>query len=369
MKIMHISSRNKTIIFITFVVSLVAAITSVSLLHLTQQQTVIPSISKELKDYVTKQPDKELYNILLLGYGGPGHQGGGLSDANIVVSINLTDKRVSLIAIPRDLWVSVPVRSDKKENHKINAAFAIGRDDNGYPLKETIYKGENGPENMVKKVFGDTLGLKIDHYISIDFQRFEKLIDDLGGITVNVATGFTDSFFPIKGGENLLCDFSPEKMQEVHAKYSGFELEKQFTCRYETLEFKQGEQNMDGATALKYIRSRHSDTQGNDFSRGQRTQAVLIAIQQKLISLDAIKNIDKFYANLTKLVSTDIERSDILEFLSKAEDITDYKVNRINITTSNFLIESTSSDGQSILIPKLGVNNFSEIQNYLRENI
>ena len=359
------------ILYLSFFVSFFVATTLVSALYFSKKTVnkKLPTFKKELERYIPKEPEKEFYNVLLMGYGGTGHPGGGLTDANIVASFNLTEKKVTLIAVPRDLWALLPIRSDMKDNFKINAAYAIGNDDNGYPLKEPIYKGTSGGSNMAKEVFGRTLGLNIDYYISIDFSRFENLIDSIGGIDVNVPVSFTDEYFPIKGNENLLCDFTPEENADLNSKYSGFELEKNYKCRYETLTFNEGKQSMDGATTLKFIRSRHSETQGSDFARGQREQAVLIAIQQKLLTLDGIKNIDKFYDQFTKLVSTDITRESVLEFLSKAGDLSVYSVNKINLSTENYLVSSTSKDKQSILIPRTGVNNFTEIQEFLQKNI
>lgn len=362
----------RKVIFIAFLTSLIAATVSSIFLFLTIKQVKkndTPSFKTQLKNYVPKEPEKEIYNILLLGYGGAGHSGGGLSDANVVASINVTDKAVSLIAVPRDLWVQIPIRSDLKENHKINFAFAIGNDDKGYGLKQSEFKGRHGGGNLAKFVFGQTLGLNIDYYLAVDFTRFERAIDSLGGVVVDVPVSFTDNYFPVKGREELLCDFSPEKMVEIHQKHTGFELEKQFECRYEKLEFVKGETQMDGATALKYIRSRHSENYGSDFARGERQQAVLSAIKDKLVSLNAIDNIDDFYEEFRLLVVTDIDNNAILEVLPKIGKLESYTVKNINITDKNLVKAYTSPDGQSALIPNAGINNFGEIQKFIKENL
>jgi len=361
----------RKIILIIFVIALAAAVALSVLLFATTKNSKqeASSLKKQLKNYISKEPDKDIYNVLLLGYGGPGHPGGGLSDANIVVSINTTDKTVSLIAIPRDMWVEVPVRSDLNSNFKINAVYAIGNDDNRYPSKQSEFKGSHGGGNLAKYVFSQTLGIDIQHYMAIDFVRFQRAINALGGITVDVPVSFTDKYFPIPGNEELLCDFSPEKNAEVNETYSGFELEKQFECRYETLEFTKGQTQMNGETALKFIRSRHSENYGSDFARGERQQVVLQAIKQKLISLDAINNIDDFYTEFKHLVTTDINEQIILEILPKIGDVESYKIKKINITDQNFLHGTASSDGQSVLVPNAGLNNFSEIQKFIQANL
>jgi len=126
-------------------------------------------------------------------------------------------------------------------------------------------------------------------------------------------------------------------------------LEKQFECRYETLEFKKGITHMDGETALKFIRSRHSEEHGNDFARGERTQAVLTAIKNKLLSLEIVENVDEFYAEFSQMISTDINEDKILEIITKVGNVSDYSYNKLQITKDNLLDSSTSSDGQKHL--------------------
>ena len=101
--------------------------------------TPVPSVKSEI---VTDN------NILFLGYGGAGHDGGNLSDVLMVLHFDPIGKKAALISVPRDLWVDIPIRSDISENHKINAAYAIGGDDKKYGLKEPQYRGEAGGGNM-----------------------------------------------------------------------------------------------------------------------------------------------------------------------------------------------------------------------------
>lgn len=365
---MHLSSNKKRLLIFAFVASLIAAITSVLVLYFSMKAPKKTTVLQDkLKNYVSETPEKNAFSILVMGYGGAGHAGGGLSDANVVIYVDNDKKQVSLISIPRDLWVPIPLRSDLKQKMKINTTFAIGNDDRGYPTKQSEFKGKDGGGNMAKYVFGQTLGINIDYYAAIDFERFKKAIDALNGITVDVPVSFTDKYFPIKGNEDLLCDFPPEKVAELNATLSGFELEKQFECRYETLDFTKGPTQMDGETALKFIRSRHSDQDGGDFARGRRTVAVLEGIKNKLLSLDALNNIDEFYGQFSKMVSTDINENVVLDILSKISKPNEYKIQKLNI--QDLVKDSVSADRQSILIPNSGENNFSEIQSYIKKNL
>lgn len=359
------------IIIIAFLVSIISAALSMSLLFTSSRRPLAKTsaIWEKAQSYIQTGPEKTAFNILLLGYGGGNHSGGGLSDALVLANINTTTKKVNMIAIPRDIWVELPVRSDLKESHKINAAFAIGNDDQGYPLKEPEYKGGDGGGKMAKYAVEKVTGLTVDYYAAVDFGSFERAIDALGGVTVDVPVAFDDYYYPVKGLENELCGMTPERIAEIHSLYSGFELEKQFKCRYEQLHFEKGEQKMDGVTALKFIRSRHSDQHGGDFARGQRQQAVLTGVRNKLLSLDAINKIDEFFAEFSGLIKTDIKESDVVEMLSLTGNPLDYSPININIDTNNYLQNSTSADGQYILMPKAGNNNWGDIRKFLEEEL
>lgn len=365
-----IRANAQKILLVVFIVSLVSAATTTFLLFKRStaslpKVTKTSSILEKLEDHTPENPEKTQFNILLLGYGGAGHSGGGLSDALVLANINTKTKKVNLVAIPRDIWVPLPIRSDYKHNSKINAAYAIGNDDAGYPLKEPQYKGEHGGGNMAKEMVELVTGQTVDYYAAVDFGSFERAIDAIGGINVDVPVSFTDQFYPIKGEENNLCGKSLEEVEALKAQYSGFELEKQFTCRYEAPSFTKGMTQMDGATALKFVRSRHSAEHGGDFARGQRQQAVLTATRNKLISLNALNKIDEFFSEFSGLIKSDITEMSIVEMLSLTGDPLTYEATNINIDTNNYLNNSVSNDGQYILIPKAGNGNWNEVHEFL----
>lgn len=278
----------------------------------------LPPVIEEKRE-TTK--DAKLYNILLTGHGGSGHSGGGLMDAIILVSVNLTDKKANLISIPRDLWFS---------GHKINA------------------------DPSLRDAVAGIANLSIQDQISIDFNSFIKLIDSLGGIDVDVKKAYTDNFYPVKGLENELCGFSNEKIAEVHQKYSGFELEKQFTCRYETISFPVGLNHMTGSDALKYVRSRHG---GSDFERSRHQFEVLKAILQKANVKSAASALDFVNTNLT-LVS-------IEDILTEIGNPLEYSVSYLGLSEENVLVSGKSSGGAYILQTKEG----QDIKTYLKSKL
>jgi len=310
--------------------------------------------------------DESTKNILLLGYGGAGHAGGTLSDSILLLSINSKTKKAVMISVPRDIWIDLPTDYENLTPKKINEAYAVGLDDSRYPNKKSEFKGTTGGGNVVKYAVSTVTGLSVDYFIGVSFDEYSEIIDSLGGITVDVPASFTDEYYPVKGMENDLCGKSEEEVNALKAQYTDFALEKNFTCRYETLTFTKGIMTMDGATALKFVRSRHSNENGGDFARSERQMAVLMALKDKLLSLEAIKNIDKMYPSLAKLATTDLNLNTakvLLDFLGNPND---YATTKINLSTENVLVESRSTAGAFILLPKAGFGNWEETQDYIK---
>lgn len=286
-------------------------------------------------------PDsKNSINVLLSGMGGAGHDGGNLTDSITLANINYQNKVVKLIAIPRDLWVS---------GQKINLVYS-----------------KDG-RNQFKYLVGQITGINVNYFINIDFGNFVSSIDLLGGIDINVPITWDDYFYPIKGKENELCGITPEKNAEINQKYSGFELEKQYPCRYEHLHFNKGPLHLDGEGALKYIRSRHSGQYGSDFARGERAQEILLAISKKILEKGISDPNNSLLKKFVSSVTTDINVTDLPNALKILGDLSLYKIIRVNLTDKNVLISGTSPAKAYILIPKEGSNNFEGVRTFLNK--
>ena len=127
--------------------------------------------------------------VVLLGYGGAGHQGGFLTDVIQIMHIDFDKAKINLISVPRDLWVKLP--NDKQA--KINTAFTLGVD----PNKPVASGGQ-----VAKQMAANVTGIPIDYFIAIDFVGFKRLIgEEINGIVVNVPETLDDSWYPIKGEE------------------------------------------------------------------------------------------------------------------------------------------------------------------------
>lgn len=218
-------------------------------------------------------------NILLLGKASSDYPGSQLTDTIILASFNPKTGASAMLSVPRDLYVKVP---NQKMYTKINSVYYYGTKNGG--SKEGI--------KYISETIEEVTGQKVDYFVAIDFKGFERLVDEIGGIRVNVPKDITDTRYP---GPNF---------------------------SYQTFQIKQGWQALDGATALKYVRTRH-DADG-DFGRASRQQQVLEAVKEKFFSLNGISFLAKLNAILDIIsgnVETDIDFSEYGSFLALAREV------------------------------------------------
>jgi len=325
-------------------------------------------ISKYVTPTVTPTPDpNKPFAIALMGYGGGTHEGGTLTDSILVAQFIPLEKKIKLISIPRDLWIPLPIAIGETKMSKINAAYTIGLDDKRYPNKEIQFTGLAGGGQMSKTVLSQVLGISIENFITLDFNGFLKTINTLGGVDVNVQKTFDDQFYPIEEKTTDTCGKSPEEIAALTATISASKLEQQFTCRYENLHFDKGLQHMDSATALKFVRSRHSKEDGGDFNRSARQKLVIEAVKKKIISLNFIPKLIPFVNSLAGNLTTDIDLDQMQKLITKADEYQNYKIESFPITDINLLMNATSNDKQYILIPKSGENNWTDIQKFVSQ--
>ena len=260
-----------------------------------------PSSSENLPNW----KKKERINILLLGIDRREIETGPTrTDTMIVVSVDPESKSVSMLSIPRDLWVMIP---DLDEHNRINAAHLLGDAEN-YP---------GGGPALAKKTVQYLLGIPIHYYVRVDFLGFEQIIDMLGGITINVERAIHDEEFP-------------------DANYG-----------YMTVDIPAGVQKMDGKTALQYARVRHIDS---DISRARRQQQVIKAAFSKALNLDIpLSNIPKMLRTLGASVDTDLSLGEIETLARLARDVKDENL-RSAVIDESMLTGEVTPQGWQVLI-------------------
>jgi len=289
------------------------------------------NILKRITNLVFKrQPDlkgqnSDRINILLLGMGGPGHNGPFLTDTMIISSIKPSTQQIAMISIPRDLGVDIPEYGIQK----INSANAYGE----------ARQVDSGALSATK-VVEDTFNIDIPYFVRIDFDAFIEIIDAVGGIKIDVERTFTDSEFPAPND------------------------------KYKSLTFTKGIQTMDGSRALQYARSRHgNNNEGSDFARAKRQQKVILAIKEKVLSFQTLANpirISKIIKSLGTHITTNIDFSDTISLLKigRSMDITDIITLVLDIEKTGYLESSYTKEGAYILSPTSG--DFKEMANAIK---
>lgn len=289
-----------------------------------------PSMVRQLSDMIIN-PSEQLngeengqINILLLGVGGEGHSGGFLTDTIMVASLNPQSHEAALLSIPRDLYVEVEGTNIKS---KINAVKTLG--DNS--------SDKNGTE-LLEQTIEDVSGLHIDYYVQLDFNGFTKIIDTVGGIDVYLENDINDPAYP-----------------DFNQGYDPFYIEK-------------GWHHLDGATALKVARSRHS-TMG-DFDRIKRQQEIIKAFRQKIYEKYASADILTFreiFLSLSNNMKTDIEPKELPRFYQVVKNIKNHNFTANTVDTQKYLQKInvglgytlSTKEGDYSAINELGKNIFN----------
>jgi polyisoprenyl-teichoic acid--peptidoglycan teichoic acid transferase len=250
---------------------------------------------------------KSRVNILLMGldYGDwEGREGPSRTDTMILLTLDPATRTAGMLSIPRDLWVQIPGH----DYAKINTAYFLGEAE-GLP--------GGGPGLAVDTVekFLDT---KINYYAQVDFNAFERFIDELGGVEIDV----------------------PE---EISVDPIG---------PHNTVLLKPGKHLLDGETALAYARNR--DTAGSDFDRAQRQQQVILAIRDRILSLNMLKLLIQkspvLYQQLKDGIHTNMTLQEMISMAWIAQQIPKENIKRGAIGPDQ-VIEDTSPNGLSILRP------------------
>ncbi len=197
------------------------------------------------------------------------------SDVMIIASLDPRSKTAVLLSLPRDLWVPIPQSDGVVIHNKLNTAHFFAEYNNGNFITGT----DLGP-NAAMRTVEYNLGVPIHYYARIDFKGFEKAIDLVGGLDINVPKRIVDEAYPLEDDAGIM-----------------------------TLVFEPGLQHMDGERVLQYARTRHQDS---DFGRMERQRQVLAALRDRGMSFDLIPRLPQLISTLQDSMDTDIPLDQIL---------------------------------------------------------
>ena len=269
-------------------------------------------------------------NVLLVGYGGADHDGAYLADSIQVLSIDPTTDTTTTIPIPRDLWIEGVGAYPR--NGKVNEVFSTGHANGG--LEEA--------GALLADVLSDVTGLRIEHWLSIDFAGFRDMIDAVGGVTIENPTEFSYT--------NNETDYANRN--------------------FNLGTFPAGELRLDGAQALAYARARYTDvpSESNDFARSVRQARILGALRDELGDggIGSIVPGLRLMDAMEGRVRTDLSAIDLALLTSHL-----HSDRRIELSEDVVLRATTNTVGQYILIPVdwTGPGDYAVIRSYLADEL
>jgi LCP family protein required for cell wall assembly len=228
------------------------------------------------------------------------------TDTMILFKVDPLTHSAGILNIPRDLWVTIP----GFDYAKINTAFYLG---------EAARLPGGGPE-LARKTVENFLGVPIDYYAQIDFSAFEKFIDTIGGIEIDVPA-------------------------EIKVDPIG---------EHNTVVLQPGKQMLTGPVALAYARARY--TEGGDFDRANRQKDVILAIRKQVADpkrfLELISKAPQIYQDLAPGIHTNLTFEQAVQLAWLVLDIPEENIRRGAIAPPEAVLFAKSPDGtQDILKP------------------
>jgi LCP family protein required for cell wall assembly len=285
-------------------------------------------------------------NLLLTGIGGEKHAGGNLTDTLMLASIDPVNHTAALLSVPRDMWVTIP----GKGSMKINAAYATAKQayERKNNVKDSDSKATEAGFTSIDQTIEKVLGVPVHYNLLVNFQAFRQAVDTVGGVTIDVPE---DLYDPTMAWENNKNPYLARA----------------------------GEQHFDGIHALIYARSRETSS---DFARGERQRAVLLALKEKAVTAGVIANpakLSKLMGAFGNNVQTDLGLGDASRLYSIVKKINNSNIKSVSLAGSagatssaaaaDGLVTTGNINGQSIVMPKAGLENYDAIQDYVRSQL
>jgi len=270
----------------------------------------VPRLSGPTAEPQATPTPAQRMNILLLGIDARRNADApSRTDSMMLCSVDPAAKSVTLLSIPRDLWVPMPPGFTFVGQDRINAAHFYG----------DLYHYPVGGPALAKEAVQYNLGVPVQYYVRIDFQGFVRAIDEIGGIDIDVPREIVDTAYPLDGDQVTTL--------RIHA----------------------GLQHMDGDLALKYARTRHDS---NDIDRARRQQQVMLAVRDKVLALDIpLTRIPALFSILGSSIQTDMPLDKIYQAAQVVRAVHTSEI-RHAVIDETMTTRWITSGGADVLLPQ-----------------
>lgn len=301
----------------------------------------------------------ETVTFMLAGYGGNNHAGEWLTDTILLLRFDPKSGRVVQVNIPRDLYVYIPFAGSTTTGgkwSKINTVLPTIMDWDK-PDQEALAPKYRWGSNDQRKQFdigmnllADTIepvtGYRIDGWAALSFEGFRRFIDSMGGVDVNVERYFIDRKYPRNDND-------------------------QVDAGYVTVEFYPGKQKLNGERAIRYARSRYSETpeEEGDFARSKRQMNLINSVKNQALNSNLIsKSLDYMQALQGKIrLSLDLsEMVTLASFFNGEGKPLISQVKFVPYLLNDKLLVDTSVNNAYVLLPRDGQGDYGSIRRYLR---
>lgn len=254
----------------------------------------------------------DILNIMLLGSDTANPLNAGRTDVIVIVSVNRSANTVSLLSLPRDLYVYIP----GERVYRINSAYGYGEQ-----------SGVGGAE-LLRQTIAYNLGTQIDFFARVDFRDFQDIVDALGGVDISVD-----------------CSIHDWRLREP-------ELDPTVEENWEIFTLPVGVHHMDGNLALWYARSRRTTS---DFDRGRRQQALLRAMWHRIRDLGLVSQLTELWSQVTGVVETDLHLEDMLGLIPLAAQLDSAHIRSFTFRQNVEVRPWRSPEGSDVLVPNRDV--------------
>ena len=254
---------------------------------------------------------RESDNMLLLGTDRRPNDGSWRTDTIMIVGIDRTYNRAAILSVPRDLYLTIPGYGSAR----INQVDYLG---------EKVLKTPGGGPALLSQVVEENLGLKTTHWVRVEMDGFEQVVDTLGGVTVNLDCPFYE----------LIYDLN--------------------TQQWDYFTLPAGEVVLDGESARWFVRLRLIES---DFGRARRQRQFLWALRDQMLNQNQLLRIPELWNGFQQTFATDLSLLQLLELARFGVSLEPGNV-RAGAITGDQVDRFITANGADVLV----INDMSKIE-------